>query len=194
MVKGQGWEEKRRREVCIRTIAKNFSSVKAPHRPRRTLMCFFCNCTWGQFRRCKTLRRKRKQISSSRLRKLGAAGLGSRKRLSCPPARNLQLNEGHFGNELLTIFVDKDSEKNFYSVVKKEGNLRRWMADRMRGGLGCLEEEKAGRKRREAEDQLAYCTTAVTGPLQDGTDLGMGRANFSNHGGACITRSQYCHP
>ena len=48
----------------------------------------------------------------------------------------------------------------------------------MRGGLGCLGEDKAGRKRRETEDQLADCTTAVTGPLQDGTHLGMGRANF----------------
>jgi hypothetical protein len=48
----------------------------------------------------------------------------------------------------------------------------------MRGGLGYLEEEKAGRKRRETEDQLAYCTTAVTGPLQDGTDLGIGAGQF----------------
>ncbi|KAE8159449.1 hypothetical protein BDV40DRAFT_240167 [Aspergillus tamarii] len=72
--------------MSIRTIEKNFSSVKAPHRPPRTLMCLFCNCTLGQFRRCKTLRRKREQISSSRLRKLGAAGLGSRKRCAMPPS------------------------------------------------------------------------------------------------------------
>lgn len=41
--------------------------------------------------------------------------------MPCPPARNLQLNEGHFGNELMTIFVGKDSEKNFYSVLKRRG-------------------------------------------------------------------------